>query len=175
LPQDIELFSGTISENISRFGGVDPEKVVAAATMAGEHDQILSLPNVNDTMIGDGGAGLSGGQKQRIGLARALYGEPVLFVLDEPNSNLDEAGELALLAAIKQLKELGRTTVVISHKLNVIQLSTKLLILQEGAIQSYGNTQEVLTNLAKAKAEAQSKVQSSPQTIAVPSPGQNSL
>jgi ATP-binding cassette subfamily C exporter for protease/lipase len=175
LPQDIELFSGTISENISRFGGVDPEKVVAAATMAGVHDLILRLPNGYDTVIGDGGAGLSGGQKQRIGLARALYGEPVLFVLDEPNSNLDEAGELALLAAIKQLKELGRTTVVISHKLNVIQLSTKLLILQEGAIQSYGNTQEVLTNLAKAKAEAQSKVQSSPQTIAVPSPGQNSL
>jgi ATP-binding cassette subfamily C exporter for protease/lipase len=175
LPQDIELFSGTISENISRFGGVDPEKVVAAASMAGVHDLILRLPNGYDTVIGDGGTGLSGGQKQRIGLARALYGEPILFVLDEPNSNLDEAGEQALLSAIKQLKELGRTIVIISHKLNVIQLSSKLLILQEGTVQSFGNTEEVLADLAKAKNVAQSQAQAKAQTIAVPSPGQNSL
>lgn len=171
LPQDIELFSGTISENIARFGEVDPEKVVAAANMAGVHDLILRLPSGYDTVIGDGGTGLSGGQKQRIGLARALYGEPVLFVLDEPNSNLDEMGEQALLAAIKQLRGLGKTVVIISHKMNVIQLSTKLLILQDGCAQSFGPTEQVLANLAK----AQSAAQNQPHTVAVPAANSGSL
>lgn len=164
LPQDIELFSGTISENIARFGDVDADKVVAAAMQAGVHELVLRLPNGYDTVIGDGGTGLSGGQKQRIGLARALYGEPVLFVLDEPNSNLDDVGEQALLAAIRQLRAAGRTVVIISHKMNVIQLSTKLLVLQDGCVKSFGPTEQVLANLAKAQAEAQNK----PQTVAVP-------
>lgn len=171
LPQDIELFSGTISENIARFGEVDPEKVVAAANLAGVHDLILRLPNGYDTVIGDGGTGLSGGQKQRIGLARALYGDPVLFVLDEPNSNLDEMGEQALLNAIKQLRSFGKTVVIISHKVNVIQLSTKLLILQDGCVKSFGPTEQVLASLAK----AQSAAQNQPQTVAVPVANSGSL
>jgi ATP-binding cassette subfamily C exporter for protease/lipase len=169
LPQDIELFSGTISENISRFGEIDAEKVVEAAQMAGVHDLILRLSNGYDTVIGDGGTGLSGGQKQRIGLARALYGDPVLFVLDEPNSNLDEAGELALLNAVNALKAKKKTVVVISHKLNVIQLSTKLLILQEGSVKAFGATDQVMASLAKtAQTENPSK---QPQTVTVPLPG----
>ena len=147
LPQDIELFSGTISENIARFGEVDPQKVVQAATLAGVHELVLRLPKGYDTPLGDGGAGLSGGQKQRIGLARALYGLPRLIVLDEPNSNLDDAGERALTAALSQLKALGRTVVLVTHRPALLGVADKVLLLVEGTVQGFGPTKDVLAAL----------------------------
>ncbi len=150
LPQDIELFAGSISENISRFGSLDAEKVVQAARMAGVHEMILQFPQGYDTMMGESGAGLSGGQRQRIGLARALYGVPTLVVLDEPNSNLDETGEEALRGAINQLREAGKTVVLITHRTSVIATTTKLLLLRDGTAQMFGPTNQVLASIAQA-------------------------
>jgi ATP-binding cassette subfamily C exporter for protease/lipase len=149
LPQDIELFAGTVSENIARFGEVDSQKVVRAAQRAGIHDMILHLPQGYDTPLGDGGAGLSGGQKQRVGLARAMYGDPSLLVLDEPNSNLDEAGEKALVDAIGDLRARGKTIVIISHRTSVLGTTTKLLMLADGKVQLFGPTAQVLGRLVK--------------------------
>ena len=144
LPQDIQLFAGTIAQNIARFAEVDADKVLAAAQLAGVHQLILQLPEGYETRLGEGGAGLSGGQKQRIGLARALYGLPAVIVLDEPNSNLDEAGEQALLQAIAQLKQHKRTLILITHKPNVLTLTDQLLILRDGQLQAFGPTAKVL-------------------------------
>jgi ATP-binding cassette subfamily C exporter for protease/lipase len=149
LPQSIELFGGSVSENIARFGDVDPEAVVLAAKRAGVHELILKLPQGYDTVIGDGGAGLSGGQRQRIGLARALYGDPALIVLDEPNSNLDDAGEAALVAAIKDLQARGRTVVLITHRSTVLGASNKLLLLSDATSRLFGPTREVLAELMR--------------------------
>ena len=151
LPQDIELFAGTIAENIARFGEVDSFKVVAASKLAGVHELILQMPEGYETRVGDGGAGLSGGQKQRIGLARALYGDPVFIVLDEPNSNLDEAGELALAQSILELKKRQRTVIIISHRPSIIRVTDKLLVLQNGAAIAFGPTEQVLEAMAKAQ------------------------
>lgn len=150
LPQDIELFAGSISENIARFGSLDSEAIIQAARLAGVHEMILHFPQGYDTMIGEGGGGLSGGQKQRIALARALYGGPALIVLDEPNSNLDESGEEALRGAIAQLKEAGKTVVLITHRTSIIATTNKLLLLRDGAIQMFGPTSQVLASLAQA-------------------------
>jgi ATP-binding cassette subfamily C exporter for protease/lipase len=147
LPQDIELFGGTVSDNIARFGKVDPEKVVQAAQRAGVHDMILHMANGYDTPLGDGGAGLSGGQKQRLGLARAMYDDPSLIVLDEPNSNLDDVGEQALLSAITDLRQRAKTIVLITHRTSVISVTTKLLLLRDGVAQLYGPSNQVLTEL----------------------------
>jgi ATP-binding cassette subfamily C exporter for protease/lipase len=152
LPQDVQLFAGSIAENIARLGPVDSAKVLAAAQMAGVHPLILQLPQGYDTQLGEGGAGLSGGQKQRIGLARALYDLPALIVLDEPNSNLDEAGEQALLQAITQLKQQQRTLILITHKPNVLTLTDQLMILRDGQLQAFGPTARVLEASQKAKA-----------------------
>jgi len=154
LPQDIELFAGTVAENIARFGEVDSEKVIAAAQLAGVHEMVLRLPKGYDTPIGEGGAGLSGGQQQRIGLARALYGQPALIVLDEPNSNLDDAGEAALIQAIRELKALRRSVVLITHRMPILTISDKLLVLNEGAVQGFGPTQQILGALAQARQQA---------------------
>ena len=153
LPQDIELFSGTVSENIARFGELDPDKVVAAAKLTGVHEMILQLRQGYDTPLGDGGAGLSGGQKQRIALARALYDDPSLLVLDEPNSNLDEVGEQALAAAITAFQQRGKTVVLISHRASALAVTNKLLLLHEGAAQMFGPTAQVLAELAKLAAQ----------------------
>jgi ATP-binding cassette subfamily C exporter for protease/lipase len=171
LPQDIELFSGTISENIARFGEVDAEKVVQAARRAGVHEMILHFPEGYDTKLGDGGAGLSGGQKQRIALARAMYGDPALLVLDEPNSNLDEVGEQALLAAVTDLRQRGKTIVMITHRPNVISATTKLLLMRDGAVHMFGPTSQVLAALqdaAKKAMEAQAHAQAAAQRAAAP-------
>ena len=152
LPQDIQLFAGTIAHNIARFAEVNADKVLAAAQMAGVHELILQLPQGYDTVLGDSGAGLSGGQKQRIGLARAVYGLPAVIVLDEPNSNLDDAGEQALLQAITRLKTLKRTLILITHKPNVLTLTDQLLILREGQLQAFGPTASVLAAPAPGQA-----------------------
>lgn len=155
LPQDIELFAGSISENIARFGEVDAQKVVRAAQLAGVHDMILRFPQGYDTVIGDGGSGLSGGQRQRMGLARALYGDPALIVLDEPNSNLDDVGEAALAKSIGFMKQLGKTVILISHRPAILQTTNKVLMLRDGMVQMFGTTEQVFQALAKAQLEAQ--------------------
>lgn len=147
LPQDIELFNGTVSENIARFGPVDSEKVVQAAKRAGVHEMILYLPEGYDTELGDSGAGLSGGQKQRIGLARAMYNDPTLVVLDEPNANLDDAGEKALIHAINELCKAGKTIILITHKTSTLAATNKLLVLKDGSAQAFGETKKVLKQL----------------------------
>jgi ATP-binding cassette subfamily C exporter for protease/lipase len=144
LPQDIELFDGTVAENIARFGEIDSEKVITAARRAGMHEQILKLPKGYDSPLGVGGSALSGGQKQRIGLARALYGDPALVVLDEPNSNLDEAGERALSETIRDLNARGTTTVLITHRLSSLSVVQKIMVLSEGMLKAYGPRDEVM-------------------------------
>lgn len=147
LPQDVELFAGTIAENISRFGAPEDEKIIMAAQMADVHDMIQRLPQGYNTQIGDAGAALSGGQRQRIGLARALYGMPALIVLDEPNASLDTAGEQALMNTIKRLKEAGRTVVMITHKTNALSHCDLILVLQDGAVQAFGPRDEVMARI----------------------------
>jgi ATP-binding cassette subfamily C exporter for protease/lipase len=147
LPQDIELFGGSVSENIARFGEVDADKVVQAAKRAGVHELILHLPQGYDTVLGDGGAGLSGGQRQRLGLARAMYGDPSVIVLDEPNSNLDDQGEQALLQAIVALRQQGKTIILVTHRTSIIGVTNKLLFLRDGVAEVYGPTEQVLAAL----------------------------
>ncbi len=147
LPQDVELFEGTVAENIARFGTPDSEKTVAAAQRAGVHDLILRLPQGYETPIGEGGMALSGGQRQRIGLARAMYGDPALVVLDEPNASLDEAGDAALVNALRVLKQEKRTVFVITHRMNLLAESDAILVLANGAIQAYGPRDAVMETL----------------------------
>ena len=154
LPQDIELFAGSVAENIARFAEVDSAKVIEAATLAGIHAMVLRFPHGYDTQLGPGGMGLSGGQKQRIGLARALYGQPPLIVLDEPNSNLDDVGEAALVAAIGQLRQAGSTVVLVTHRPSVLAVIDKLLVLQDGNQRMFGPRDQVLKALLPASQQA---------------------
>jgi len=144
LPQDVELFGGTIAENIARCGTPDSEQVIEAARQAGLHELILRFPQGYDTEIGEGGGFLSAGQRQRIGLARALYGGPVLVVLDEPNSNLDDAGEAALVAAIQRMKTDKKTVIVITHRTNVVSAVDKILVLRDGQVAGFGAKEDIL-------------------------------
>ncbi|MEL6437563.1 MAG: type I secretion system permease/ATPase, partial [Pseudomonadota bacterium] len=144
LPQTVELFAGTIAENIARFDEVDDARVVAAAEAANAHTLIQSLPDGYDTQIGPGGGKLSGGQRQRVGFARALYADPKVLILDEPNANLDSDGEEALARAITGLREQGRTVLFVSHKMSLIALSNKALLLKDGRMQAFGDTKDLL-------------------------------
>ena len=161
LPQGVELFDGTLAENIARFGEIDSAKVEAAARAVGLHDTIMALPKGYDSPVGRDGAMLSGGQRQRVGLARAIYGEPVFVVLDEPNSSLDESGDAALASAITQLKSRGTTFVVMTHRTSVLAVADKMLILQDGQSRAFGSRDEVLAALAKGNAEAHQASQAS--------------
>ena len=150
LPQDVELFSGTVRDNIARMGDGPDELVIEAAQRAQAHEMILELPNGYDTEIGDGGAFLSGGQRQRIGLARALYGRPKLVVLDEPNASLDSAAENRLLQTLYQLKEEKTTIVLITHRLNLVSVADKVLLLKGGLVEAFGARDDVMSKLTRA-------------------------
>jgi ATP-binding cassette subfamily C exporter for protease/lipase/ATP-binding cassette subfamily C protein EexD len=147
VPQDVELFDGSVADNIARLGKLDSEAVVAAAQRANAHEMILTLPQGYDTQVGEQGARLSPGQRQRVALARALYGNPRLVVLDEPNSNLDGAGEIALAQALSGLRNEGVTTVVITHRPSLIAHVDKVLVLGAGRIQQYGPAAEVMKTM----------------------------
>jgi ATP-binding cassette subfamily C protein EexD len=153
LPQDIELFDGSIADNICRFGEHNSDKIVEAAKMAGVHEMILRQPEGYDTVIGGSGGVLSGGQRQRIGLARAIYGSPKLLVLDEPNSNLDDQGERELVAAIVRIKSQGCTVVIISHRTLVLSIVDKVVVLKDGMVLSFGQREQVLSQLSQSSAQ----------------------
>jgi len=147
VPQDVELFEGSVAENIARLGDVDSEAVIAAAKRANAHEMILELELGYDTQIGEHGARLSPGQRQRVALARALYGDPRLVVLDEPNSNLDGAGEIALAKALSGLRNGGVTSVVVTHRPSLIAHVDKILVLAAGRVQQYGPAGQVMKTM----------------------------
>ena len=165
LPQDVELFDGTLAENIARFGHVDMAKVEAAAWAVGVHETIMATPLGYESAIGDDGCFLSGGQRQRVGLARAIYGNPCLLVLDEPNSSLDEAGEKALVQTLLELKAQGTTIMVITHRTSVLAVADLMLLLVDGQVRAYGTRDEVLAFL-------QGKAQVPAAATTTPLPGQ---
>lgn len=150
LPQEVELFDGTVAQNIARFGEINSEALVAAAQLAGVHEMILRFPLGYQTPLGVNGCLLSGGQKQRIGLARALYGDPAFIVLDEPNASLDDVGEAALIQAIQRFKQKGHTLVLITHRPTILGVVDKVLLLGDGVMKAFGNRDEVFAALREA-------------------------
>jgi ATP-binding cassette subfamily C exporter for protease/lipase len=157
LPQDVELFEGTVAENIARLGALDSDRVIAAAQAAGVHEMILQMPDGYGTQVGANGAFLSGGQRQRLALARAMYGSPPLLVLDEPNANLDEAGEMALDNALQQAKQRGQTVLIVSHRPIAIRNCDLILVMQAGQVSIYGPREQVMAKLAAAASAASAK------------------
>jgi PrtD family type I secretion system ABC transporter len=147
VPQDVELFDGTVRDNIARLTDANPDEVVAAAQLARVHDMILRLPDGYDTEIGDGGVWLSGGQRQRIAMARAVFGQPRFLVLDEPNANLDRDGDIALLETLKELKALGSTVVIVTHRPSILSYVDSVIVLNQGRVEAKGPRQEVLAKL----------------------------
>lgn len=169
MPQDVKLFRGSVAENISRFmEGVDDKEIVAAASLSGAHEMITTLPEGYDTDVGDGGNGLSGGQRQRVGLARAVFREPSLIVLDEPNSNLDAQGEQALANCIQEMKKRGKTVVLVTHKANLLSMSDKALMLVNGQVEKFGSTREIF---AQAQQQAQQAAAAQQKAVSGPSEG----
>ena len=155
LPQDIELFDGSIAENIARFATVDSLKVIEAAKRTGIHEMILRFPRGYDTQIGEAGGMLSGGQRQRLALARAIYGNPALIVLDEPNANLDDAGERSLIHAVKELKGAGKTVILITHRPGILAVADLIVLMQAGRIMQCGTRDEILELLRSRSAQQQ--------------------
>ena len=148
LPQDVELFEGTVAENISRFEPeADPQNIVAAASQAAVHDMVLKLPDGYNTRVGAGGHRLSAGQLQRIGLARAMYGDPVLLIMDEPNANLDAEGEAALVQAVVNARKRGATVIVVAHRPSALAAIDTLLMLKDGQQVAFGPKDEVLAKV----------------------------
>ena len=168
LPQGVELLEGTLAENIARFGEISMLKVEAAARLVGLHDFIMGLPQGYDSPVGRQGAVLSGGQRQRVALARALYDEPVFVVLDEPNSSLDDAGDAALVAAIRELKARGTTFVIMTHRTSVLSVADRMLILKEGTQQAFGTRDEVMAALQQAAQQAAQQAQAAQSPASVP-------
>ena len=171
LPQNVELFDGTVAENIARFGTVDMPAVRAAVDLVGMLDVVESLPQGFDTRIGDDGAVLSGGQRQRLGLARAVYGAPSFLVLDEPNASLDEAGEQALLKLLQALKSRGATVVAITHRTTLLPAADKLLVMSEGQSAAFGPRDDVLAALRKANEQARAQYEAAQRAAAGASAG----
>jgi ATP-binding cassette subfamily C protein EexD len=169
VPQDVELLDGTIGENIARFGELDAERVVQAAEAAGVHALVLRLPAGYDTRLS--GNTLSAGQRQRIGLARALYGDPQLIVLDEPNANLDQEGEEALAATLESLKRAGRTVVVVTHRKHILGLADKILMLVDGQVAAYGARDKVLADLRQAAEQQAASASRRPVALALRTAG----
>lgn len=171
LPQDVKLFRGSVAENIARFQEqAEDADIVAAARLAGAHDMIQRLPQGYETDVGDGGSALSGGQRQRVGLARAVYRDPSVVVLDEPNSNLDSAGEQALIACIQELKKRGRTVVLVTHKTNLLALSDKTLMVVNGTVEKFGLTREMFKAAPQGAAPAGRPA--APAVVNIAGPGQ---
>ena len=168
LPQDVELFAGTVAQNIARFREADHAEIIRAAELAGVHEMIQQMPAGYDTQIGDGGQALSGGQRQRVGLARAIYGKPAIVVLDEPNSNLDSTGETALVGAIRYLKTMGSTVIFVTHKTNMLTLADKVLLMEQGVVRLYGERDAVLAQIFGGPKVVPSQPQ--PQAVAAPTP-----
>ena len=168
LPQGVELLEGTLAENIARFGEISMLKVEAAARLVGLHDFIMGLPQGYDSPVGRQGAVLSGGQRQRVALARALYDEPVFVVLDEPNSSLDDAGDAALVAAIRELKARGTTFVIMTHRTSVLSVADRMLILKEGTQQAFGTRDEVMAALQQAAQQAAQQAQAAQSPASAP-------
>jgi ATP-binding cassette, subfamily C, bacterial exporter for protease/lipase len=174
LPQDVELFDGTIAENIARFQDMDSDAVIEAARIAGLHDMILRFPKGYDTPMGEAGQMLSGGQRQRVALARALYGRPRLVVLDEPNANLDDVGEAALSQAVLALKQQGATVVIVSHRPGIVSVADHLVVLQGGQVQLAGPRDAVraqfqqMQQAAQAQAQAQAQARAAAAAAATP-------
>ena len=150
LPQEVGLFAGTVRENISRMQEAPDEKVIEAARLSLAHEMIAKLPEGYETELGEGGAGLSGGQRQRLGLARAVFGVPSLIILDEPNANLDQAGEAALAESILELKKRGSTLLIVGHRPSTIAQADKILLLAEGEVAAFGPRNEVLETMRNA-------------------------
>jgi ABC-type protease/lipase transport system fused ATPase/permease subunit len=145
----VEIFAGTVAENIARMGEVDSEAVIRAATRANAHEMILRLPRGYDTEVGESGGVLSGGQRQRLALARALYGNPRLVVLDEPNANLDGEGEEALMRTMRDLKAEGVTLLVVSHRPSLLAGIDKVLVMREGLVEMFGPRAEVIAKVTR--------------------------
>jgi PrtD family type I secretion system ABC transporter len=170
VPQEIEFFEGSVAENIARLGPVDPEKVIAAARLIGMHDTILGFPQGYDTRVGDTGFALSGGQRQRLAIARALYGSPRYVVMDEPNANLDEAGENVLIEAIRQLKAGGASIVVTTHRPRIVGVADNLLVLRGGRQVGYGPTRDMIRAVRQLQAVRTAEAEAAPAAVAAAAP-----